>query len=304
MVNFSIFVFLMNRRIDLIVNQWGSSNIEVVSNTNEEEVNKIEMNLNDSPFIIYLHSLSPRLITIISLIKLKRYPENDNTSSKIKQMIKCLKIINMSQWSIFNGVLLYLQILKNKLGKLINSLVNVQQVLNGQFNNLILSVIKGYIRRFHIEFGADVVILEEDQQKYDESLFSIINIIKSCIVNKRVGTLNLLFPTKILMVIKTVDDLIEFLEINSKNYKFNINLFNDWRLEEMNDNLNKLQINLKDIGFNNLKKDLTLLLDRYDALSESNDDIKKQFKISSPIINEKRRSSGLQFSLVKVYNED
>lgn len=286
----------MNRRIDSIIAQWMNSRIETIELIDEGD--EFQMDLNNSPYKLYLHSLTPQLITMISLIKLKRYPDDD-IPNKINQMIKCLKIIKMSQWSINNGVLLYLQILKNKLGRLINLMVKFQQILNGQFHNLVASVISGYIRRFQIELGSTIVVNDNDW-----SFLSIIEIIKSCILNKSNGTLKVLFPTKILLIIKTVDDLMEFIEINLKNCKYNVNLFNDWRLEEMNDNLNKIQMNLRNNDFNDLKPGLNSLISRYDTLSESNDDIRKQFKISSPTINEKRRSSGLKFSLVKVYNEN
>lgn len=284
----------MKSRIELAVDQWAASRITAPVSNVEEVV--IELNLNKCRFTAYLHSLTPQLISMISLTLLKKYPKAD-TASTVRQMVKCLKILRLSQWAMANGVALYLHILKNKLAKLIDQLVKFEQVLDGQLYGAMSNVISGYIRRFQMEFGATLT-------EGKESLFSIVEIIKSSIVNRRKGLLSVLFPTKILLVTRVVDELIEFIEVNVKNSGYNINLFNDWRMEELADNLNRLQMKMKNIGFKDLKGDLELLLDRYEALSETKDDIRKQFKISSPTINEKRRSSGLQFSLVKVYNED
>lgn len=290
----------MSAGVSAILEEWRQRRIPLeLSEEIDSSGEFYRVEMDESPYKSYLHSTRIKLDILIKLIKLKNHYRQTQRLDRMEEFALCLEQLRLYDRVNSKGLVLYLQILRNRLTKLKQLIHQYKITMNGQFYNLISSVIIGYKAQILMEFPQSDVNVEN---------LDIVDLIQDSVVIPMLKPA--LANTRILILIKYTIGLTQFIKTNLDNSIYYSNFEIDWKFKEINDNLINLQIDLPRIEWQDLRTELLNLVKRFDELDDNknrlntNKGFKLQMENNDLLKEERRRSSGLQFSLVKVCNDD
>lgn len=290
----------MSAGVSAILEEWRQRRIPLeLSEEIDSSGEFYRVEMDESPYKSYLHSTRIKLDIFIKLIKLKNHYRQTQRLDRMEEFAFCLEQLRLYDRVNSKGLVLYLQILRNRLTKLKQLIHQYKITTNGQFYNLISSVIIGYKAQILMEFPQSDVNVEN---------LDIVDLIQDSVVIPMLKPA--LANTRILILIKYTIGLTQFIKTNLDNSIYYSNFEIDWKFKEINDNLINLQIDLPRIEWQDLRTELLSLVKRFDELDDNknrintNKGFKLQMENNDLLKEERRRSSGLQFSLVKVCNDD